>query len=155
MGRPPSLATAQRRPTRAARTCTDDLSSLPDDAAAAAVLTSPASQSQSSGSSEQTPQFPRRAPRTGTAYQVKVPAYQVDNDGGTENSFDRPAPILMSRDVPHETAVAMEQSSLFATTVTTTTGMYYLFFLFIRNHCSRARQDPRCFGRETCIYMWV
>jgi hypothetical protein len=136
MGRPPSLGAAQRRPTRA-RIIINDPSS-PDDAAAAAVLTSPANATPASVTSpnsvSSTPQFPRRAPRTGTAYQHKVPAYEPTN-GPAEVTLSRPAPLLMSRDAPHETASVMEQSLLLEATTTTTTGMYYLI-LFIRENRS-------------------
>jgi hypothetical protein len=125
MGRPPSLGAAQRRPTRA-RIILNDPSS-PNDRDAA-VLTSPATPASTtatnSPNSVSTPQFPRRAPRTGTAYQHKVPAYEENNES-TYDALSRPAPLLMSRDVPHETVSAVEQSSLLATT--TTTGMYYYY----------------------------
>jgi hypothetical protein len=143
MGRPPSLGAAQRRPTRA-RIIVNDPSS-PDDLSAA-VLTSPATPasnaSVSSPNSVSTVQFPRRAPRTGTAYQHKVSAYE-ENNGQVETASSRPVPLLMSRDVPHETVSAVDQSLLAATTTTTTTGMYY--YLFIRNNRSWAWQDPWSF----------
>lgn len=130
MGRPPSLGAAQRRPTRA-RIIVNDPSS-PDDRDAA-VLTSPATPASnasvlSSPNSASTPQFPRRAPRTGTAYQHKVPAYENPNNNGSTRSFsDRPAPLLMSRDIPHQTVSVIEQSFLTTTTTTTRTGMYYYY----------------------------
>jgi hypothetical protein len=148
MGRPPSLGAAQRRPTRARIIVTDP--SSPDDAAAAAVLTSPATPSSAtSPNSVSSPQFPRRAPRTGTAYQHKVPAYEPNN-GQDEVTSSRPAPLLMSQDVPHETASSIEQS-LLATSTTTTTGTI-IIYVYLSESRSWALQDPCSFSEKyMCI----
>jgi hypothetical protein len=126
MGRPPSLGAAQRRPTRA-RIIVNDPSSPDDAAVAAAALTSPATAASSNASvsspnnSVSTVQFPRRAPRTGTAYQHKVAAYDVESNGQDEVTSSRPSPLLMSQEVPHETVSAVDQSLQLAAT---TTGTY-------------------------------
>jgi hypothetical protein len=117
MGRP-SLVTAQRRPTRS-RNVADD---SPDTAAAG--LTSPAS-----CQSTDTPpdvQFPRRSPRTGTGFQVKVPAYKHC----PTVTWDRPAPLLMSQAVPHLTSAEESSMRMLQTATPTSTGSYTFVLMY-------------------------
>lgn len=52
------------------------------------------------------PQFPRRLPRTGTAFQCKgIPKVQEKYQSSRSS-----APVLMSADVPHRTVVEIEAS---------------------------------------------
>jgi hypothetical protein len=121
------------------------------------VLASPTSTTASTPSTPGTPQFPRRAPRTGTAYQVKVPAYsEDDNEGRTDITSLRPVPLLMSRSAPHETVSAVEQQSLVAELTTTTGGSYQLILLlYISPRQSWAALAGSLLLREIDVWLHV
>ena len=52
--------------------------------------------------------FPRRLPRTGTAFQCKVPSDVANNEYGTS----RQAPSLMSVDFPHRSAMELHTNQI-------------------------------------------
>jgi len=93
MGRP-SLTTAQRRPARGAAIDARPSSSSPGGVTA--------------------PEFPRRFPRLGTAFQTKVGQWNSNSNRSAEGvvayAFDRPLPLPMARNVPHQTAATVAEN---------------------------------------------